>query len=43
LNLMITGTMADGGNGTVTRAPGSTTITGTATQGDGVYNVNATI
>lgn len=43
LNLAITGTMADGGNGTVTRAPGSTTITGTATQGDGVYNVNATI
>ena len=43
LNLTITGTMADGGNGTVTRAPGTTTITGTATQGDGVYNVNATI
>jgi hypothetical protein len=43
LNLMIAGTMADGGGGTVTRAPGSTTITGTATQGDGVYNVDVTL
>jgi hypothetical protein len=43
LNLAITGTMADGGSGTVIRAPGTTTITGTATQGDGVYNVNVTI
>jgi len=43
LSLTIAGTMADGGNGTVTRAPGSTTITGTATQGSGVYNVNVTL
>ena len=43
LSLTITGTMADGGGGTVTRAPGSTTITGTATQGDGVYDVNVTL
>ncbi|MEP6861522.1 MAG: hypothetical protein ABJE66_12925 [Deltaproteobacteria bacterium] len=43
LALTITGTMADGGGGTVTRAPGSTTITGTATQGSGVYQVNVTL
>jgi hypothetical protein len=43
LDLMIAGTMADGGGGAVTRAPGSTTITGTATQGDGVYDVNVTL
>lgn len=43
LALSIIGTMADGGSGTVTRAPGSTTITGTATQGDGVYQVNVTL
>lgn len=43
LMLTITGALADGGNGTVIRAPGSTTITGTATQGDGVYNVNVTL
>src|SRR4051812_26479169 len=32
LSLSITGALADGGAGTVIRAPGSTTITGTATQ-----------
>lgn len=42
LNLTIAGTMQDGGGGTVIRAPG-TTITGTATQGDGVYNVSVTL
>jgi len=43
LNLVITGHLADGGNGTVIRAPGTTTITGTAKQGDGTYNVNVTL
>jgi tellurite resistance protein len=43
LSLTITGALADGGGGTVIRAPGSTTITGTATQGDGVYTVNVTL
>ncbi len=43
LDLVITGTMADGGNGTVVRAPGATTITGTATQGGGIYDVNVTL
>ncbi|MCE9575161.1 MAG: hypothetical protein K8W52_18560 [Deltaproteobacteria bacterium] len=42
LNLTMAGTLADGGNGTVIRAVGSTTITGTATSGDGVYTVNLT-
>jgi hypothetical protein len=43
LNLVITGTLADGGNGTVVRAPGTTTIIGTAQQGDGSYSVNVTL
>jgi hypothetical protein len=43
LNLVITGHLADGGNGTVIRAPGTTTITGTAVQGDGTYNVMVTL
>ncbi len=43
LNLAITGTMADGGNGAVLRAAGSTTITGTATQGNGSYDVDVTL
>ena len=43
LDLTIAGQLADGGNGTVVRAPGTTTITGTATQGDGVYDVNVTL
>lgn len=38
LALTIAGTLADGGNGTVIRA--TTTVTGTATQGDGVYSVD---
>lgn len=42
LDLTMAGTLADGGNGTVVRAIGSTTITGTATSGDGVYAVNLT-
>ncbi len=43
LDLAIAGTLADGGNGTVIRAPGTTTITGTAKQGDGSYAVNLTL
>jgi hypothetical protein len=43
LNLTITGQLADGGNGTVIRAPGTTTITGTAVQGSGTYNVMVTL
>ena len=43
LNLVITGHLADGGGGKVIRAPGTTTITGTAKQGDGTYNVNVTL
>lgn len=43
LNLTISGALADGGGGKVIRAPGTTTITGTATQGDGMYMVNVTI
>jgi len=43
LTLTITGHLADGGNGTVIRAPGTTTITGTAVQGDGTYNVMVTL
>ncbi|MFT3693861.1 MAG: hypothetical protein QM831_12020 [Kofleriaceae bacterium] len=42
LDLTIAGTLQDAGGGTVTRAAG-TTITGTATQGDGVYNVSVTL
>jgi hypothetical protein len=43
LALSIAGTMSDGGGGVVTRTQGSTTITGTATQADGVYQVNVTL
>jgi hypothetical protein len=42
LNLVIAGQLADGGNGDVIRAPGTTTITGTAVQGDGTYDVMVT-
>ncbi|CAN5194916.1 hypothetical protein BH11MYX1_BH11MYX1_53130 [soil metagenome] len=43
LDLAITGMLADGGSGTVIRAVGTTTITGTAKQGDGSYDVNLTL
>lgn len=43
LNLMMTGDIMDGGAGLVVRVPGSTTITGTATSGDGLYDVNVTL
>lgn len=43
LDLTIAGTLADGGGGKVIRAPGTTTITGTAIQGDGMYMVNVTL
>ncbi|MDB4955215.1 MAG: hypothetical protein JWO36_2784 [Myxococcales bacterium] len=43
LNLTITGTLQDGGGGKVVRAPGTTTVTGTAVSGGGTYNVMATI
>lgn len=35
--------MAGGALGTVVRVPGTTTITGTATSGDGLYEVNVTL
>ena len=45
LNLTIAGTlMAGSGTQTVVRVPGTTTVTGTATNGDGgVYNISITI
>ncbi len=43
LNLTFAGRTMDGGNGLVIRVPGSTTITGTATTGDGTYAVNLTL
>jgi hypothetical protein len=43
LNLMMAGMIQDGGGGLVTRVPGSTTVTGTATSGDGLYDVNVTL
>lgn len=43
LNLMMAGTLQDVGGGATGRAPGTTTITGTATSGDGVYDVNVTL
>jgi len=43
LNLTITGTLQDNGMGGTIRMPGSTTVTGTATTGDGAYDVNITL
>lgn len=40
LTLTMSGTLQDGGNGVVLRAAGATTVTGTATSGDGLYDVN---
>jgi hypothetical protein len=40
LDLTITGQITTDANGKVARAPGTTTITGTATDGNGVYMVS---
>lgn len=42
LNLAMTGEIEDDGTGKVRRKAGSTRVTGTATSGDGVYNVDIT-
>lgn len=43
LNLTFAGTLMDAGNGDVVRVPGTTTVTGTATSGDGVFDVDLTL
>jgi hypothetical protein len=43
LDLTMAGQLMDDGTGKVVRVPGSTTITGTATSGDGSYAVDVTI
>jgi hypothetical protein len=43
VDLTMSGSIQDDGTGKVVRAPGTTTITGTATSGDGTYEVNITI
>jgi hypothetical protein len=43
LNLTFTANLADAGGGKVTRAAGTTHITGTAVQGDGTYDVDVTL
>ena len=43
LNLTLMGDIMDGGGGAVLRVPGSTVVQGTATSGDGVYDVNVTL
>ena len=43
LNLTFTGTLQAGPNNTVERKPGSVVVTGTATSGDGTYNVMVTL
>jgi hypothetical protein len=43
LDLSMSGTLQDDGTGATIRTPGSTTVTGVATSGDGVYEVNITI
>ena len=43
LDLTIAGTMQDAGGGAVARSPGTTTVTGTAMQGDGSYQVMVTL
>ncbi|MCY1014187.1 hypothetical protein [Pyxidicoccus sp. MSG2] len=42
LNLNLTGEIEDDGTGNVQRKAGSTRVTGTATSGDGTYNVDVT-
>jgi hypothetical protein len=43
LNLSMSGVIEDDGTGKVRRKAGSTTITGTATSGDGEFQVNVTL
>jgi hypothetical protein len=43
LDLAMSGNLADGGEGTVVRVPGTTSVIGTATSGDGLYEVNITL
>lgn len=43
LDLTFSGTLQDDGTGKVIRVPGTTTVTGTATSGDGTYVVDLTI
>jgi hypothetical protein len=43
LNLTFSGEIKDDGTGKVIRTPGTTTVTGTATSGDGTFQVNLTI
>ena len=40
LDLMFAGTLQDDGTGKVIRAPGTTHVTGTVTNGDGMYVVD---
>lgn len=43
LSLTFAGAIQDDGTGKVVRVPGSTMVTGTATSGDGTYDVNLSI
>lgn len=43
LNLTFSGTLMDNGSGGTVRQPGTTTVTGTASTGDGTYDVNITL
>jgi hypothetical protein len=43
LNLTFAGMLQDAGGGAVTRAPGTTTVTGTAVAGDGTYAIDLTL
>jgi len=43
LTLMFSGMIKNDGTGKVIRAPGTTTVTGTAVSGDGTYEVNLTL
>ena len=42
-NLSLSGEIEDIGGGDIRRTPGTLTITGTVTSGDGVYEVNTTL
>ena len=43
LTLTMSGQLQDAGGGVVQRVPGTTTVTGTATSGDGLYDVALTL
>jgi hypothetical protein len=43
LNLTMSGAIQDDGTGKTVRTPGTTTVTGTAESGEGIYEVNLTI